>query len=93
MELEVTYLPDAITAYVLFHNFLSHQASDNVNCLLGVLHAEGWHEDAKDDDHNVVVNQGSEDVEVGAAPSGSKVVGVFWTLPWRSSGPSVVRDI
>jgi hypothetical protein len=69
-ELEVTYLPNVITACALLHNFLLRQASDDVNRLLGVLRAEGWREDTEDDDRNVVVDQGGKDVEVRQRPLG-----------------------
>jgi hypothetical protein len=40
-ELEVTYLPDVITACVLLHNLLLGQSSDDVEWLMGVLQVEG----------------------------------------------------
>ena len=73
IELEVTYLPDVITACVLLHNFLLRQASDDVNRLLGVLHAEGWRQNTEDVNHNVVVNEGGEDVEVGQRLLGAEL--------------------
>jgi hypothetical protein len=70
-ELEVTYLPDVITACALLHNLLLGQSSNDVERLLGVLQAEGWREESEDEDPNGVVVEAVEDVHVWERPQGA----------------------
>jgi hypothetical protein len=67
-ELEVTYLPDVITACAILHNLLLGQTTADVERLLGILEAEGWRQQCDDEDPNGVVDDAPGNFEVGEKP-------------------------
>jgi hypothetical protein len=64
-ELEITYLPDVITACANLHNLLLGQTTADVERLLGILEAKGWREQSDDEDPNGVVDDVPGNFEVG----------------------------
>jgi hypothetical protein len=70
-ELEVTYLPDVITACAILHNLLLGQTTEDVDRLLGVLQAKGWHDEGEDEDAVGVVQEEGGNFELGGRLCGT----------------------